>query len=365
MAVLLLAVGLAVITALLMRQKTAKPGAAPASPLAMVGTLAERHGCAAERVTMDDLGAGPDELVSLTVHAPRGFPVARFIVDLEALAHNEGGRLDPLPVTEKGGYGLGRLEGEIGGRRWRVLILGEAPPPPPPRRTAAPRALARLAIVLDDAGNAESDAREVDRLPPAVAVAVLPNATYAAAVARELGRQRREVLVHLPMEALPGAGPGPGADAIVVGLTPVEISRLVELALSVVAGARGINNHMGSRATADRPTMRALMAALQGRGLYFLDSRTIPETVAEEEARDAGLATLRRDVFLDVVDEPGAVRRALDLAVSRARANGAAVAIGHVHPVTIEVLASELPRLAGDIKLLRPSELAATARPAP
>ena len=112
-------------------------------------------------------------------------------------------------------------------------------------------------------------------------------------------------------------------------------------------------------------TMRALMTALKGRGLYFLDSRTIPETVAEEEAREAGLATLRRDLFLDVVDEPGAVRRALALAVSRARASGAAVAIGHVHPVTIEVLASELPRLAGDIRLIRPSELAATARPAP
>jgi hypothetical protein len=51
------------------------------------------------------------------------------------------------------------------------------------------------------------------------------------------------------------------------------------------------------------------------------------------------------------------VHRALEQAVARARAQGSAVAIGHVHPLTIELLAVELPRIAGEVKLVRPSQL--------
>ena len=125
----------------------------------------------------------------------------------------------------------------------------------------------------------------------------------------------------------------------------------------MVAAARGVNNHMGSRATADAPTMRDVMEVLRDHGLYFLDSRTTSETVAERVARENGVPALRRDVFLDVVSEPDAVRRALEQAVARARAQGSAVAIGHVHPLTLELLAVELPRIASEVKLVRPSQL--------
>jgi hypothetical protein len=118
-----------------------------------------------------------------------------------------------------------------------------------------------------------------------------------------------------------------------------------------------MNNHMGSRATADPAAMRAVMGVLRARGLYFLDSRTTPDSVAEQVAREAGIPALRRDVFLDLVSEPESIRHALEQAVARAKAQGSAVAIGHVHPLTIEILAHELPRLGPDVRLVRPSEL--------
>jgi hypothetical protein len=198
---------------------------------------------------------------------------------------------------------------------------------------------------------------EVERLPLTVAVAVLPNAAHSAEVARALGAQGREVLLHMPMEPLANHGPGPGDGAVEVGLPAGEIRVRLERALLVVAAARGVNNHMGSRATADAPTMRDVMTVLRDHGLYFLDSRTTSETVAERVARESGVPALRRDVFLDVVSEPDAVRRALEQAVARARAQGSAVAIGHVHPLTLELLAVELPRIASEVKLVRPSQL--------
>jgi polysaccharide deacetylase 2 family uncharacterized protein YibQ len=75
--------------------------------------------------------------------------------------------------------------------------------------------------------------------------------------------------------------------------------------------------------------------------------------------REQGVPALRRDVFLDVVDEPGAITRALQEAVELARTEGSAVAIGHVHEQTLAVLRAELPRLAGEVTLVRPSSLAA------
>jgi hypothetical protein len=216
---------------------------------------------------------------------------------------------------------------------------------------------ARLAIVLDDAGASIDVLRETEVLPPTIAVAVLPNALRSAEVARGLGAQGRELLLHMPMEPLGNHGPGAGEGAIEVGLSGEEIRLRVERALGVVAGARGMNNHMGSRATADPAAMRAVMGVLRARGLYFLDSRTTPDSVAEQVAREAGIPALRRDVFLDLVSEPESIRHALEQAVARAKAQGSAVAIGHVHPLTIEILAHELPRLGPDVRLVRPSEL--------
>lgn len=332
------------------------------SPVEVVADVAGRLGCARERVVGERAEGEPAAWI-VTVHAPRGFPADRFALDLQAAAHNLGGRLEPRPLAEKGGYGLARLDGTVEGVQWRVVVVGEEPPPPRKTPRQARTEPARLSIVLDDAGNSLEPLVALARLPRAVAVAVLPNAAHSADMARALNEQGREVLLHLPMEALPNGGPPPGDGAIEVGLPSGEIRARVARALDIVAGARGVNNHMGSLATADRAVMDAVMRELEGRGVFFLDSRTTSDSVAEEAAREAGVPALRRDVFLDVTDDPESVRLALRDAVSRARAQGHAVAIGHVHPVTLEVLGRELARGLDGVELVPPSRLlAAPAR---
>ncbi|MDD5562680.1 MAG: divergent polysaccharide deacetylase family protein [Thermoanaerobaculaceae bacterium] len=353
---------LAVSAVVYLAWRAGKPRPAPraVAAAAVVREVAARFGCGPERVTEESTRDAAGPLALVTVHAPRRFQVERFVLDLEAAAHNLGGRVDPMPLLEKGGYGLARLEGEVAGTRWRVVVLREEPPAAPrPRAEAGRQAVrgARLAIVLDDAGSSIEVVREVERLPLTVAVAVLPNAARSAEVARGLGAQGRELLLHMPMEPVGDRGPGPGEGAVEVGLPPAEIRARVERALAVVSGARGVNNHMGSRATADAAAMRAVMDVLRPRGLYFLDSRTTADTVAEQTARASGVPALHRDVFLDVVSEPEAIRRALDSAAARARSLGSALAIGHVHPLTIEVLERELPRIGEEVRLVRPSQL--------
>jgi polysaccharide deacetylase 2 family uncharacterized protein YibQ len=354
--VVVVAVGLLLLVAR-RRQPEVAPAAAP-SAIGTVREVASRFDCPPGRV-VESPPSAPDGPVTITVAAPRGFPVGDFTQKLEAAAHNSGGRLEPRQMTEKGGYGLARLDGVLDGRKVRIVIVGEEPRPTPrpkPPQPARGRA-GRLAIVLDDAGNSLGAVKDLERLPAQIAVAVLPNAPQSREVVRELGRQGREVLLHMPMEPMPGHGPGPGEGAIVVGESPDEVAARISSALAVVDNARGVNNHMGSRATADMPTMRAVMAVLKPTGLYFLDSRTTPDTVAERAAREAGVPALRREVFLDNVAEPDAVKRSLDEAAGIAAADGEAVAIGHVHAVTVAVLAAELGDLRRDVVLVRPSQL--------
>lgn len=331
-------------------------------PVQVVREVAVRHGCPAEAVTAEEVDEPGTGLVVVTVHAPRGFEVERFSLDLQASVHNLGGRLEPRPLSERGGYGLARLDGQVGDVRWRVLVLGEPRTRPASRtRSVVPSQVSaagpRLAIVLDDAGNSLEVCRQLAPLPVELAVAVLPNTPHASAVADCLRAQGRELLLHLPMQPIPGEGPGPGPDAIEVGLQQAEVAARLGRALDRVPEVRGVNNHMGSLATADAPTVAALARALRRTGLFFLDSRTTPESVAEIAMREAGVPFLRRSIFLDVVDEPGAISRALRDAVDLARSEGSAVAIGHVHEQTLTALSAELPGLVGRVTLVRPSAL--------
>jgi hypothetical protein len=130
---------------------------------------------------------------------------------------------------------------------------------------------------------------------------------------------------------------------IMVGMPPREVDRIIRTDVAAIPHAEGVNNHMGSRATADPALMRSVMASLRGTGLYFLDSRTSKFTVAHQAARDAGLKSAERSVFLDDVDEPGAIMIQLDQLVTRAGQEGALVGIGHLRANTIKVLAERIP----------------------
>ena len=109
-------------------------------------------------------------------------------------------------------------------------------------------------------------------------------------------------------------------------------------------GAIGVNNHMGSQLSSDRSAMTAILGEIRREGRYFLDSRTTAASVGFEVARELGIPAANRDLFLD--DDPG--RKAIAAAFARlletARERGAAIAIAHPRPATLEVLADEIPR---------------------
>ncbi len=215
----------------------------------------------------------------------------------------------------------------------------------------------RLAIIIDDLGRDPSAAASVLALPFPLTASVLPNLQHSAGVADQAYRRGDRVMLHLPMEAESGAAQ-PEAVELRVGMSADQVRSILASMLATVPHATGVNNHEGSRATADPALMNALMPAIRARGLYFIDSRTTAATVAYNAAESAGVPAASRKVFLDDTPTREAILAQLELAARDARRDGSAIAIGHPHPATIAALAEGLPRLKAEgIRIVFASEL--------
>ncbi|HEX6176980.1 MAG TPA: divergent polysaccharide deacetylase family protein [Thermoanaerobaculia bacterium] len=207
---------------------------------------------------------------------------------------------------------------------------------------AATKAPPSIVLIIDDFGFEGQPLDRAMSLDPDINFAILPNGNRATAFAERLNERGFEILCHLPME--PIGAESPGRNAILTAMSTDEIGDLVRANLRAVPHARGVNNHMGSRATADRRVMSSVLSAIP-EGMYFVDSRTGASSVAATLARQMRVKTATRDVFLDDVRTREAVRQQVAVLASLARQRGVAVGIGHPHPVTLDVLAEEIPRL--------------------
>jgi polysaccharide deacetylase 2 family uncharacterized protein YibQ len=200
----------------------------------------------------------------------------------------------------------------------------------------------RLAIVIDDLGYARAQADSLFRLAYPLTISILPHEANSDEIAEEAHRRGYQVMLHLPMAS--SAGEKDEAIELHPGMAPLDVERTFAAMLDTVPYASGVNNHEGSLGTADQQLMDELMLLLRERNLFFIDSRTTAATVAETAARATGVATTRRNVFLDDDPSVSAVRKQFELAIRDARQKGSVLAIGHPHPETLEVLSEMLPQ---------------------
>ncbi|WP_373818051.1 divergent polysaccharide deacetylase family protein [Glaesserella sp.] len=213
----------------------------------------------------------------------------------------------------------------------------------------------KLAIVIDDIGYRSKEDSAIYALPKEVAVAIIPVAPYATARANKAFEQKRDVLIHLPME--PQSKQPIEAGALLVGMDEMQTAQLVKAAQNQVPHAIGLNNHMGSKATADLQTMRHLMKALSHQNLFFLDSKTSGSSVAYKTARDTGIKALERHIFLDDSDVLADVQHQFNAAIQYARKHGTAIIIGHPRKNSIAVLQKGLADLPSDTQLVSIGDL--------
>ncbi len=221
---------------------------------------------------------------------------------------------------------------------------------------AEPRA--RLALIIDDGGYNLETFGEMVRMGKPITFAILPHAPQASKAAEMAYTGGAEVMLHLPMEPRESERYSLEQDTIRVGMGEKEIREILQDGLKKVPHVRGVNNHMGSKATEDHAVMRGLMKALKKRGLYFVDSRTSSHTVGPQEAHRIGVPLGNNVRFMDNEKNLTAIKHAIRLAMKRAKKEGKAIAIGHPHPLTAQAIREMIPEIEKEgIRLVFASEV--------
>jgi len=203
----------------------------------------------------------------------------------------------------------------------------------------------RIAIVIDDLGEHKQIAMDFLSLDVPLSFSVFPFAPHSREFAREASERGRDVLLHLPMEPKGYPDQDPGKGRLLTTMGKRQVLSQLKKNLSALPNVKGVNNHMGSKFTEDPDLMRYVLEDLQKRGLFFLDSRTTPETVGYKVAREVGLKTGQRNVFLDNERDVSRIKERIAELIDLSVKNGGAIGIGHPHPETVQAIRETLPSL--------------------
>ena len=198
-----------------------------------------------------------------------------------------------------------------------------------------------IALVIDDLGMDRKRTARVIGLKGPLTLSFLAYADGLegqTAAARNAGH---ELMLHIPME--PGSkNVDPGPNVLLGGMKPAELKRRLRWNLDRFDSYVGVNNHMGSKFTADAAAMAVVMEEIKSRRLMFLDSRTTGNTVGGVVARRMGVPFLERNLFLDHDNDVAAINARLADLEKLARRKGKAIAIGHPREATIRALVAWL-----------------------
>ena len=206
----------------------------------------------------------------------------------------------------------------------------------------------RLVIIIDDvAYKHQADAIK------AVNIKLTPSffpATSAHPETPVLARRFSFYMIHLPMQAL-GGFKGAEIGTLTVDDNYEKIAKKLQSIKRDFPNLKYINNHTGSRFTSDAAAMDRMMRAVRDENLIFVDSKTTSPTKVYGAAKKYSMPYIARDVFLDHDGSKAAVRKQLKYAVELAKKRSYAIAIGHPHKNTLEVL-QESTKLLQEVEVV-------------
>jgi len=213
-------------------------------------------------------------------------------------------------------------------------------PSPVPETKLVPQSNGpRIAFIIDDVGAYDIGPLELKRLGIPITASILPDSRRARECARWANEYQLETIIHLPMQ--PTNSEGMSFDrnkTITPQSTDTEIRALIRHARQVVPQAHGLNNHQGSLVTSNRDIMTRVLKIIREEKLFFIDSRTIGNSVAYDMARAMNIRTTQKDIFIDHVQTYSHSIEQIKKLVETARRKGKAVAIGHPFQSTISAI---------------------------
>lgn len=221
-----------------------------------------------------------------------------------------------------------------------------------------PQTTYRMAVIIDDIGYNLTTLERFLKLNKNLTFSVLPDAPYAKESAERIVKSGCELMLHLPMEPLGEEQGYFSTNTLLTSMSDEEIKKTLTEFLDILPNVKGVNNHMGSKFTTDERALRVVLGVIKSRGLFFVDSRTNPNSIAFKLAESLGLRTSASNGFLDNFRSKEKIEEHLDRLMLTAITGGKALGIGHPYTITLEVLAQRLPLLREkDIELVPVSML--------
>ena len=206
----------------------------------------------------------------------------------------------------------------------------------------------KIGIIIDDFGYRNDEVSDgFLELDAYLTYAIIPGHEYSTSFGEKAIKAGYEVIVHMPMENT-GKTYGEEEFVLTTEMDNETIQRRINTAFNQIPTAIGMNNHQGSSASADQRVMSSVARTIKERNLFFIDSRTTVETIAETTMEVFGVPTARRNVFLDNDDDEEKITQQLMKLVRKAEEDGFSIGIGHVKPKTLNVLKKNIPKLQKD-----------------
>lgn len=226
------------------------------------------------------------------------------------------------------------------------------------KRPAAPAGRGEMALIIDDFGYNSGPIEAFAAINKPLTFAVIPYHQYSNQAAARGLSSGHQVILHLPMEPLSAASQSESA-TITVNMSDEEIQAMTVRAIQAVPGIIGVNNHQGSRATADKRVMQAVLSVLKSNNLFFIDSHTNSQSIGMSTARQMGVRTAINDLFIDNDNDVAAIKSKLRTACNMAVRDGSVIVIGHARMNTAAAVREMIPEIeAAGIRLVFVSEMA-------
>lgn len=210
----------------------------------------------------------------------------------------------------------------------------------------------KLAIIIDDVTFA-NQVKKIISIGYKVNMAFLPP-TDGHRNSAKIAQNLENYMVHLPLQA--SSSRYEEQNTLHIGDPLETIEKRIVYLKKIYPKAKYINNHTGSKFTADHESMDKLLKILKKHDYRFIDSRTTSKTTAKKYALKYGVPFLSRNIFLDNKQDFHYIQGQLKKAIRIAEKTGSAIAIGHPHKITIEVL-KKSKKLLNGINLVYVNEL--------
>lgn len=206
----------------------------------------------------------------------------------------------------------------------------------------------RIAIVVGGLGMSQATTlAAIQQLPGGVTLAFAPYGRTLQDYVNQARAAGHEVLLQVPMEPMDYPTNDPGPHTLLTSLTINRNLKRLEWLFGRFTGYVGVVNQMGGRFTSAQTHLTPILAAMQSRGLMFLDAKASSSSVAVDIAGQIGLYVAASDRVVDITASRAAIDARLLELERLASASGGAIGIGYPYPVTIERLA-QWTRAMGD-----------------